>query len=74
VGLIYTGEGKGAAKGKGEKRFDYFQRRLPYICEKKKIKTITDAQAELDELVAFYNVVGFIRKGERYLLRGGIKP
>lgn len=55
VGLIYTGEGKGAAKGKVEKRFDYFQRRLPYICEKKKIKTVKDAQAELDELVAFYN-------------------
>lgn len=55
VGLIYTGEGKGAAKGKVEKRFDYFQRRLPYLCEKKKIKTIKGAQAELDELVAFYN-------------------
>ncbi|MFZ6016207.1 MAG: hypothetical protein ACOYU0_01075 [Nitrospirota bacterium] len=55
VGLIYTGEGKGAAKGKIEKRFDYFQRRLLYLCEKKKIKRIPDAQAELDELVAFYN-------------------
>lgn len=55
VGLIYTGEGKGAAKGKVEKRFDYFQRRLPYICEKKRVKTITDAQVELNELVSFYN-------------------
>ncbi len=55
VGLIYTGEGKGAAKGKVEKRFDYFQRRLPYICEKKRIRKVEDAQAELDELVAFYN-------------------
>lgn len=55
VGLIYTGEGKGAAKGKIEKRFDYFQRRLPYICEKKRIRKVEDAQAELDELVAFYN-------------------
>jgi len=55
VGLIYTGEGKGAAKGKVEKRFDYFQRRLPYVCEKKRIKTVTEAQTELDELVAFYN-------------------
>lgn len=55
VGLIYTGEGKGAAKGKVEKRFDYFQRRLPYLCEKKKIKTIKEAQTELDELVGFYN-------------------
>lgn len=55
IGLIYTGEGKGAAKGKVEKRFDYFQRRLPYLYEKKRIKTIADAQTELDELVAFYN-------------------
>lgn len=55
VGLIYTGEGKAEAKGKVEKRFDYFQRRLPYICEKKRIKSIANAQAELDELVAFYN-------------------
>jgi len=55
VGLIYTGKGKGAAKGKVEKRFDYFQRRLPYICEKKRVKTVTEAQAELDELVAHYN-------------------
>lgn len=35
--------------------FDYFQRRLPYICEKKRVKTVTEAQSELDELVAFYN-------------------
>lgn len=55
VGLIYTGESKGAAKGKVEKRFDYFQRRLPYLCEKKKIRKVIEAQAELDELVAFYN-------------------
>lgn len=55
VGLIYTGEGRGAAKGKVEKKFDYFQRRLPYICEKKGIRKVEDAQAELDELVAFYN-------------------
>lgn len=55
VRLIYTGKGKGAAKGKVEKRFDYFQRRLPYLCEKKRIKTVIEAQAELDELVAFYN-------------------
>lgn len=55
VGLIYTGKGKGAAKGKVEKRFDYFQRRLPYICEKKNVKVIREAQVELDELVGFYN-------------------
>lgn len=30
-------------------------RSLPYICEKKRIKKITEAQAELDELVGFYN-------------------
>jgi hypothetical protein len=34
IGMIYTGKRQAQAKGKVEKVFDYFQRRLPYLCEK----------------------------------------
>jgi len=55
IGVIYTGRGKAESKGKVEKRFDYLQRRLPYLCEKRKVKTIIEAQLELNELVQYYN-------------------
>lgn len=55
VGLIYTGKGEAQAKGKIEKRFDYFQRRLPYLCEKYKIIRTEDAQPILDDLICYYN-------------------
>lgn len=55
IGLIYTGKGKAQAKGKIEKRFDYFQRRLPFLCEKHKITKVEDAQAILDDLICYYN-------------------
>ncbi|MDH3258680.1 MAG: hypothetical protein OEM19_04365 [Deltaproteobacteria bacterium] len=55
IGLIYTGKGEAQAKGKIEKRFDYFQRRLPYLCEKHKIKKTEDAQVILDDLIDYYN-------------------
>ena len=35
--------------------FDYFQRRLPYLCEKHKVKEISEAQKILDDLVTYYN-------------------
>jgi len=53
VSVIYAGDAE--SKGKIEKSFDYFQRRLPFECEKYNIKTIKDAIPILDELVHFYN-------------------
>ncbi|MBI5188007.1 MAG: hypothetical protein HZA07_02890 [Nitrospirae bacterium] len=55
IGLIYTGKGEAQAKGKIEKRFDYFQRRSPYLCEKHKILRTEDAQPILDDLIYYYN-------------------
>ncbi len=55
IGMVYTGKRQAQAKGKIEKLFDYFQRRLPFLCEKHKITDCSQAQKILDELVAFYN-------------------
>lgn len=55
IGMIYTGKRQAQAKGKIEKVFDYFQRRLPYLCEKYRIKDCQEAQRILDELVIYYN-------------------
>ncbi len=55
IGMIYTGKRQAQAKGKVEKVFDYLQRRLPYLCEKHKVKDCPEAQKILDELVNFYN-------------------
>jgi transposase InsO family protein len=55
IGMIYTGKRQAQAKGKVEKIFDYFQRRLPYLCEKNKVKDVSEAQKILDDLVSYYN-------------------
>jgi transposase InsO family protein len=55
VGMIYTGKRQAQAKGKVEKIFDYFQRRLPYLCEKHQVKDCAEAQKILDDLVSYYN-------------------
>ncbi|MEW6003036.1 MAG: hypothetical protein AB1638_10375, partial [Nitrospirota bacterium] len=55
IGLVYTGKRQAQAKGKVEKVFDYFQRRLPYLCEKHKVKNCLEAQKILDDLVSYYN-------------------
>lgn len=55
IGMIYTGKRQAQAKGKVEKIFDYFQRRLPYLCEKHSVKDCLEAQKILDELVSYYN-------------------
>lgn len=55
IGLIYTGKGEAQAKGKIEKRFDYLQRRLPYLCEKHKILRAVDAKPILEDLMGYYN-------------------
>lgn len=43
------------AKGKIEKLFDYFQRRVPQLCERKKVTTLVEANRVLQEVVDFYN-------------------
>jgi transposase InsO family protein len=50
-----AGKGQPQAKGKVEKRFDYLQRRIPYLCERYRIKNLTAANRLLDEQVAYYN-------------------
>lgn len=55
IGIIYTGKRQAQAKGKIEKSFDYLQRRLPYLCEKYRVKKIEEAQKILDELLSYYN-------------------
>lgn len=55
IGLIYTGKGEAQAKGKIEKAFDYFQRRIPYLCEKYKVSNIQEANKILRDSIAFYN-------------------
>jgi hypothetical protein len=50
-----TGKSQPQAKGKVEKRFDYFQRRIPYLCERYRIKNLTAANKLLDEQVAYFN-------------------
>ena len=53
IGVIYAKTAQ--AKGKIEKNFDYFQRRLPFLCEKYKVVKIPEAEKILDELIFFYN-------------------
>ncbi len=55
IGMIYTAKRQAQAKGKIEKIFDYFQRRLPFLCEKHKVNDLQEAQKILDELVYYYN-------------------
>lgn len=55
IGVVYTGKRQAQAKGKVEKIFDYFQRRLPYLCEKHKVGDCGEAQKILDDLVQYYN-------------------
>ena len=38
-----------------EKILDYFQRRLPYLYEKYKVKDCVEAQKIMDDLVSYYN-------------------
>jgi transposase InsO family protein len=43
------------AKGKIEKLFDYFQRRVPQLCERRKVTSLKEANKILQEVVEFYN-------------------
>lgn len=55
IGIIYMRKRQAQAKGKIEKIFDYLQRRLPYLCEKYKVKKIEEAQKILEDLLSYYN-------------------
>ena len=43
------------SKGKIEKFFDYAQRRVPYLCERYKITSLTKANKILKDEIAYYN-------------------
>lgn len=53
IGIIYAGDAQ--AKGKIEKVFDYFQRRLPLLCERHKVTDLEEANRLLEELILYYN-------------------
>lgn len=53
VAVLYAQDAK--SKGKIEKHFDYFQRRLPQECERYKVKTVKEAMKILGDLVYFYD-------------------
>jgi transposase InsO family protein len=55
IGIIHSAKGEPAARGKIEKRFDYFQRRLPFLCEKYRVREFGDANRILGDAVAYYN-------------------
>jgi len=54
ISTLYAQDAK--SKGKIEKGFDYFQRRLPFECERYQVKTVREAMKILTDLVDFYNV------------------
>lgn len=53
VAVLYAQDAK--SKGKIEKPFDYYQRRLPQECERYKVKTVKEAMKILTDLVYFYD-------------------
>jgi hypothetical protein len=53
--LKLTGKAHPEAKGKLEKRNDYFQRRIPYLCERYNVTNLTWGNKILDDEVAYYN-------------------
>jgi len=57
IAVLYANDAK--SKGKIEKPFDYYQRRLPQECERYKVKTISEAMKILADLVHFYDTKRF---------------
>ncbi len=55
VNLIHTGIREAQAKGKIEKSFDYLQRRVPRLCERKGVKDIKGGNEVLREVLDYYN-------------------
>jgi transposase InsO family protein len=52
---INSTKGEGQARGKLEKWFDYFPRRLPFVCEKYRVCAFREINRSLSEEVAYYN-------------------
>ena len=55
INLKFTAKQYPQAKGKVEKRFDYFQRRLPLLMERYKVTSLTKANEILREQVDYFN-------------------
>ena len=55
VGVQFTRKHYPEAKGKIEKRFDYFQRRIPLLCERYRTKSLTEANRILQDEIDYYN-------------------
>jgi hypothetical protein len=56
IDIKFTGVREAQAKGKIEKKFDYLQRRIPYLCERYGIKNLTQAnKIVVPEVVDYYN-------------------
>lgn len=56
IDLKFTEVQHPQSKGKIEKHFDYLQRRLPLLCDRYKVKNLTQANRILrDEIVSYYN-------------------
>ena len=55
VAVKFTAKSHPEAKGKIEKRFDYFQRRLPFFCERYRITNLTKANEMLKEAIYDYD-------------------
>lgn len=53
----FTKKAHPQSKGKIEKRFDYFQRRLPYLCERYHIRNLTKANELLKDVINDYNTL-----------------
>jgi hypothetical protein len=55
IGIIPSTKGEPEARGKREKRCDYFQRRLPFVGEKYRVRELAEGHRLLAEAVADYN-------------------
>ncbi len=56
IDLKFTGVRQAQAKGKIERKFGYLQDRIPYLCERYKIKNLTQAnKIVVPEVVNYYN-------------------
>jgi hypothetical protein len=55
IGLIYAALDSPESKGKVERIFDYFQRRVPYLCERYRVISLKEAQKIVDEVCNYYN-------------------
>ncbi|MBI2118681.1 MAG: DDE-type integrase/transposase/recombinase [Elusimicrobia bacterium] len=55
INLKFTAKAHPEAKGKIEKQFDYFQRRIPYLCERYRITSLKEANKILRDEIHYYN-------------------